>query len=196
MVASADEASRIEGRFHMLRPALFGLLLAAAAWSDALAQSQAAVQKGQRVRVRFAAAHTPDLVGVVRAIRTDTLVVSRDSEPGGRMVTAFPLSSVSRLQVSRGRHSRWGRGLLIGLGAGAVTGAILGATVQPDWFFTRRVLVEMGAVVFAPIGGAVGVVIGALTKTEQWETVPLPGSRGAAGAGMDARLTLGLRVAL
>jgi hypothetical protein len=158
----------------MLRPALLALLLGSAAWSEAVAQNPVPLQPGQRVRVQFADPRTPVLTGAVQAIGPDTLVVHPDGGPGAKSVTAIPLSSVAGLQVSRGRHSKWATGLLIGLGAGAVTGAILGATSRSDWLFTSTDMATIGAVTFGAVGGVVGVIIGALTKTERWEAVPIP----------------------
>lgn len=179
----------------MLRPALLALLLGSAVLTEAGAQKPTPVQPGQRVRVQSALAHTPELVGGVQAISKDTLVVRHVDGVGASAATAIPLVYVTRLEVSRGLHSRWLRGMVVGLAAGATAGAILGATGGNDRLFSRGATAFLGAMFVAPIGGAVGLVVGALTKTESWETVPLPLTGKGVALGPHHRLTLGMRVA-
>lgn len=180
----------------MLRPALLALLLGGTAWSQVLAQKPTLVQPGQRVRVHSALARTPELIGGVQAIGPDTLVVRYVEGGGASAATAIPLAYISQLEVSRGQHSRWLRGLVIGLAAGATTGVILGATSEGDWLFSKSDLALMGAVVMAPVGGAVGLVVGALTKSERWETVPVPRPVKGVTLGPKPRAALGLRLTL
>jgi hypothetical protein len=179
----------------MIRPALLALLLGSVALTEAVAQQSILVQPGQRVRVQSALARTPELIGGVQAISPDTLVVRHDVGAGASAATAIPLIYITRLEVSRGQHSRWLTGLVVGLAAGATTGVILGATSESDFLFSKSSMALMGAVVMAPIGGAVGLVVGALTKTERWETVPLPRPGKSVTLGPPGRLGLGVRVA-
>jgi len=180
---------------RMLRPALLVLLLGSAVLPEVVAQKPTLVQPGQRVRVQSALARTPELIGGVQSISPDTLVVRHADGAGASAATAIPLVYITRLEVSRGQHSRWARGLLIGLGVGATTGVILGATSDSDWLFSKSDLALMGAVVMAPVGGFVGLVVGALTKSERWETVPLPRAGKSVTLGPPGRFGLGVRVA-
>ncbi len=180
---------------RMLRPAALGLVLAGAALPNALAQKVAPLQPGQRVRVHSALARTPELIGGVQSVGPDTLVV-RYVDGGASMATAIPLAYVTRLEVSRGQRSHWVRGLVIGLAAGATTGVILGATSEGDWLFSKSDLALMGAVVMAPIGGLVGLGIGALMRTERWETVSLPRPAKSVTLAPRRRLALGVRLTL
>jgi hypothetical protein len=179
----------------MQRAVLLGLTFAGVVWSNAAAQTQASVQPGQRVRVRSTVAHTPELVGVVETIKPDTLMVRDDDRS---MATAVPLATVDRLQVSRGRHSKWITGAAVGFVVGAGTGAILGAAGhnESDFIFGPGASAFLGAVLLAPVGALTGTVVGLLVKTERWQTVPLGRVGPSVGRGPDGRLTLGVRVAL
>jgi hypothetical protein len=179
----------------MCRAALLGLLVAAVASSAAVAQVGGPVQPGQRVRVRSTIAHAPELTGVVETVRPDTLMV-RDGDRG--VATAVPLSSIDRLQVSQGRHSKWLTGLVVGAGVGAVTGAIIGAAThkENDILFSTGDNAVLGAVVFTPVGALTGTVIGLLVKTERWQTVPLDRVSPSVAPGPDGRLNFGVTLAL
>jgi hypothetical protein len=182
----------------MVRSASLGALLAGVAWSAALAQAPAPVQPGQRVRVQSTVAHTPVLIGAVEAIGADTLVVRHDDGAGAGVATAIPLSSIARLQVSRGRHSKWLTGLVLGAGVGAAAGAIIGAAThdENDFLFSAAGDAVLGAIVLTPVGALTGMVIGLLVKTERWRTVPLERVSPRVAWGPTGRLSVGVRIAL
>ena len=136
----------------MRRAVLLAMVLSGVAGSDALAQADAPLQPGQRVRVR-STAYTPELTGVIEAIRPDTLVVRNQDRS---VPTAVPLATVDRLQVSHGRHSHWMTGAAIGFGVGAASGAAIGAASGEDWLFTSSENAFLGAILFAPIGAVTG----------------------------------------
>lgn len=160
----------------------------------AVAQT-AALHTGQRVRVTSAVEATPVWTGVIEAIDADTLHL-RHAGKAGDTVANIPMASIARVEVSRGRHSRWLTGLAIGMGAGAAGGAILGASSEDDLLFSSGDKAMIGAVGFGVLGGAVGVVAGALTKTERWETVPVDRVTVTLAPGPGGRLKLGFRIAL
>lgn len=178
----------------MQRLAFVIMALAGIPNATALAQA-AAVHIGQRVRVTSAVEATPIRIGVIEAIDADTLRLQHTGKAGDTLATAIPMASIAGLQVSRGRHSRWLMGLGIGFGAGAVTGAILGASSEDDLLFTSGDKAVMGGVALGVIGGAVGVVAGALTKTERWETVPIDRVTVSLVPTAGGRLRLGVRIA-
>jgi hypothetical protein len=62
-------------------------------------------------------------MGTLLRLTPDSIVVSYGE---ARAERHFALSSLSDLAVSRGRHSRTGRGALIGLVSGAVAGVATG----------------------------------------------------------------------
>ncbi len=127
------------------------------------------VEPGARVRVT-----APDLGinkynGWMRGVVGDTLTVD---------TLRLPLASVTRFEVHRGRKSTVGRGALIGAAVGAGSGAVLGAIafsedciMDPDPCPAAGAL--MGAITFGLPGLLVGTIVGALTKTDRWEAVPL-----------------------
>lgn len=110
-----------------MRPA--GCILAALSLVPAMtarAQEPWIAEPGQRVRISYdcpvAAVATGSLpagchraVGTLVGLRGDTLTIS-----GGASTTSYPLSTVTRLELSRGRKSHWlagaGVGLLVGTG--------------------------------------------------------------------------------
>jgi hypothetical protein len=111
-------------------------------------------------------------------------LVSLDAEslrvaPEGRADTVVALMQVRRLDVSRGRRSRVGRGALLGTGIGAAAGLIVALIAVPsesssDHFITtdavRFVVTLLGAVA----GAGTGVVVGALSRAERWVEVRRP----------------------
>ncbi len=179
-------------QIRVFAPVALALLLGALTPSAAIGQKPTLVQPGQRVRVHSALARSPELIGGVETVSADTLVIRTADGTGASKATAIPLAFVTQLEVSRGEHSKWLTGLGIGLAAGAATGAILGATSGDSWLFSKSDLALMGAVVVAPIGGFVGLIAGALTKSETWETVPIPRVGKAVGLGPQPRAAFGL----
>lgn len=152
------------------------------------------LRPGLRVRVTSADVTSPVVTGEIGAVGADSLVLLRRIGARDTLRMAVPMAGITRLEVSQGRHSRWQTGLAIGLGAGALTGAIIGASSGSDLLFTSTANAFIGAVVFTPIGGTIGLVAGALTKHEDWETVPLGRPMVALRPGPGGRLNLGLRI--
>lgn len=141
------------------------------------AQEPATIEPGARVRVT-----APDL-GLQRSVGT-CLAVSNDSIrlQGGAGILDIPLASMTALDVSRGRKSNALRGLLIGSIVGAPIGAVLGGvgshretpTSEAPWCYEgTAACVASHALVVGAVGGLVGLGIGALSKTDRWEEVPL-----------------------
>lgn len=170
-------------------------VVACIACPQALAQTPVVPRVGQRVRVTSAVEHTPVMTGVVGAVGPDTLLLRADGT-GSTVATAIPVGNIAQLDVSAGRHSHWVRGGTIGAIAGAAAGAVLGLATfdeDSDWLFNRGATAMMAAIVCAPVGAAVGIVVGALVKTERWETVSPVWN--APPATSDSRLSLGVRLA-
>jgi hypothetical protein len=136
-----------------------------------------AVPPGTRVRVlQHPCADEPracmPLVG--RALRPagDSLLV----EDVQGVVRTVDLQSGARIERSAGyrRHTLLGLGLgtLAGVGTGAVlaSGCTQGGRGEDDG------LCNIHYVVAIPVGAAVGTLVGALIRTERWETVPGSGA--------------------
>ena len=126
---------------------------------------------GARIRVSAQGLATTQVVGTVVALHADTLVLAPQS---GRGLLALPLESVQRLDVSRGRKSLAGAGAGIGGVIGAVSGAVWGAAscAEPSFVAPEQCAI-MGGLLVGAGGALLGAVVGALSKTERWQEVPL-----------------------
>lgn len=170
--------------------------------------AQAPVEPGQRVRVTHhlsGESVTNLATGETRVVmkrRRDTgslIEFTADSvvlgdDPDARL--ALPLTSVTKLEVSRGRKSLGaGKGALWGSLIGVATGAALGAVAysEPnDFVHNRGDAALLGAVVLGVPGLVVGTIAGAISKTDRWEEVPLDHLRVSVGPQRDGRFGLGL----
>ncbi len=152
------------------------------------------LEPGQRVRVT-----APDLgirkqVGRFETLRGDTLVVAAADS-----TMTFPVTSVTRLELSWGQRSLARRGAGIGFLSGATIGAIIGFAAGDDtncYFicFTAEDKATAGVIVLGGIGALIGLAVGS-HKTDLWEEVPLDQLRVSVGPQRDGRLGLGLSFA-
>jgi hypothetical protein len=112
----------------------------------------------------------------------------------------FALDSVSSLEVSRGKSSQFGKGLLIGLVVGGGGGAMVGAIAGASGSFCIDTCLDAGSGAAAGAffgilpGLVVGAVAGALTETDRWEAVPLDRLRVSYAPRRDG-FAFGMRVA-
>lgn len=119
------------------------------------------VPPGTRLRVTLIKNDVP-LVGAMVSVEDGHLVVDAPS-PG---LMTVPLSEVFRLEVSRGRKSRWLAGAAVGtLGGPAVACAL------------TRPCLGRGTVVLAGLTGTAGGLIGRALKSERWEEARRPTAR-------------------
>jgi hypothetical protein len=144
--------------------------------STPVAAQPAAASAAVGQRVRIVTQSGEQLIGQLRAVLADTLVVA---VRGAQGVTELkvPPSGTRALYASRGRSTRAARaanGALFGAFAGGVVGAVLGAgcgECEGD--------VAVRATAFVPAGGALGALLGALLGLtggagERWQEVPWP----------------------
>ncbi len=191
--------------------------------ASATAQAPPPVKVGDRVRVT-----APDVgrrEGTVQLLTTDSLVIRPEygAWPVQLLTTdslvmqpeygewtvylrrqpnplAIPLASVTRLEVSRGRKSRVGRGAGIGLLGGGLLGLTISSVVLArNNGCTGQGFVEPtrgGCIALATVGGAVvgtllGLVVGAMASTDKWKAVSLlrvaPQRDGRFGLGLSVR---------
>lgn len=162
------------------------------------------LELGARVRVRTSAPHRQTLVGTVTALEAHSLQIDV-TKPGSSAGTRMDLSleNVTRLEVSQGRKSGIGRGILLGgglgLATGATAGAILGFGLSSYPEYRNSEAPVRGALVLGGIGLAAGVgigaIIGAMSKVESWHGLSLdrlrvsilPDSRSGAPIGGSVR---------
>ena len=148
---------------------------------------EALIPVGSRVRVwtqADAKAHPsgPKTMGTVTLVSADTLVLQPEGSAG---TTSVPLTSVTRLDVTRGPE-RWSRSAVKGGAIGATVGALLGVLTQLGptdiegcdsevFQCDRERDFVFAAVSLGGIGAAAGAVIGIARGGERWERVPVPG---------------------
>jgi hypothetical protein len=174
------------------------------------AQETVRIIEGSRIRISVSGggAAAPWIVGELRSISSDTLVLAVRSGH----VRSIPRGNVTGIEISKGRRSSAVEGAVVGaaigglLGAGAVPGLgrlrTLGGWLAPRQDERRHSVVPgfsrdafRGLVVGATAGSVLGLAIGAAIRQEGWEAI-LPSTADrprvslylANGAGMQATL--------
>ena len=135
------------------------------------------VSPGERIRVKHACegdakpAPCQPVVGKVRAVEGDTIVLDQDGDGERRLV----LGPAAQVELSGGRHGHALAGLGLGILAGVAVGVIgdqscRSSSTEPEWCAFWYVFT-------VPSGALLGVITGALTKSEKWRTVKQPTAR-------------------
>lgn len=149
---------------------LFLLLLVPAALAAQATPASPLLSADARVRVRLLPEPTGWTVGRVRLLTPDSLLL-RDAS-----VTSIPLSSVERLEVSRGRAR--GRWVLIGTGVGMVAGIVYSrATLDDDPADIGGVQNAADGLANTILGMLMGGAAGYFLAPERWTHVPVSGGR-------------------
>lgn len=166
----------------------FIAVLLSGAFAGLDAQASPPIAPGTRVRVFILAPGLPagkDIkMGTLVALSADTLLLKRVwGQPG---LLAVSRASITQLEVSLGQKSNVDkysvRGLLIGAGAGALLGAVIGNgfMCSGSGFFAcpekqTGTSMAVGAGVGGVLGFLIGTGIGAAKgdEPERWEEVPL-----------------------
>lgn len=139
--------------------------------STPAAGQEALVSPGERIRVKHAcegdvkAAPCDPVVGQVRSVSGDTVRLD-----GGRQLV---LSQATKVELSGGRHGH----ALLGLGIGTAVGIGAGALSCSNSHSDMDGLCALAYLFTVPAGMLGGLIIGALTKSEKWETVRRPAAR-------------------
>ena len=174
------------------------------------ASAQPSLSHGDRVRVSARGARE-QMIGTVVSVSSEILVIERKNGTTSRII---PLTSVRRLDRSRGRSVSWSR-VLTYAAVGGVAGAIAGGVGIPimtssDCHGPSRSTTNIAnclalyadgdaRIRAATVGGAVGVALGALigaaTGKERWDEVsvgrarfrlkPSPGAEAAFSLSID-----------
>ncbi len=111
------------------------------------------------------------VVGTVVAANADTLFLRIDKQVEPLKV---PLSSLKKIEVSRGKKSRAGKGALIGFLIGFATAEAFCAHIRYEDSGTMGANPwDCGLVIGGPAGGVIGAVMGAAINGGRWEEVPL-----------------------
>jgi hypothetical protein len=154
------------------------LVILFVAQSLPLAGQARTVAEGDRVRVTLRhGAAARRLVGRITAVGRDTLFLNAE---GQTAPMAIPKATIEKLEISTGQHGNAGRGALIGLGVGAIGGGIVGAAdashcnnSQSFCLFSSGGEMAIVATVFGAIGTVLGAVVGAISRSDRWETTPV-----------------------
>src|SRR5262245_20760330 len=124
---------------------------------------------GTRVRVTTREAGGPELslVGPLSTFDSQTLALSVE---GGPDRVALRRPSITRIEVSRGKRGHAGMGLLLGAVLGLTAVVLHDAGCEPDCSESDS---KAGFAAAAIGGGAlVGAGVGALLRSERWESLP------------------------
>ena len=162
------------------------------------AQQAPPIETGSRIRVTAPTVGADKLAGVCVEADATRIRVQVDDQAAPMTIS---LTDVTRLEVSQGRKSNALKGLLIGSIVGVSTGAILGLAAsltessENPCEGNAPACAAGGAAAFGVTGALVGLGIGALTKSERWEDVPLDRLRVNIVPLRDGRFALGLSVA-
>ncbi len=160
------------------------LLAAVAICCPLHATAQVAATPGDRVRVQSRDGAV--LVGVISAVSSDVIVLSQGV--AGQDL-AIPLAGTEGIERSLGRRRRFGRNFGVTLG---VSAAAFGLASALAWQPCRETSItclhpiesRTGAFGFGLAGGALiglplGVIVGLVAKSEEWEPIFVPGSQSA-----------------
>ena len=121
-----------------------------------------------RVRVYAPSIQKGQMVGKLIKMMQDTLIIQK-----GRSFYQVPVSSISKFDVSIKQYRNTGKGLIIGLAAGAGMAILINV---PDWGGgDLQGLAELLATaIYVPPIVVIPTLIGAITKSDKWvEVSPL-----------------------
>lgn len=159
---------------------IFSILLAAVLLSPQEASAQLEdLKKGDFVRVwspQFSGGKT---IGTIEFMRSQSMVIySRDS------TLTISYASIERIDLSVSKKRQTLKGFLIGLGGGALFGALVGSSTYspcvPEELFdcifaakSRSDAAGRGAIIGGVMFGIIGLVVGSQTKKPRWHEIPL-----------------------
>lgn len=161
--------AKIPTLLNALLPLLGGVrlfaIVAAAAWT--IHTATAAVAEEGPPRLRVARRDATTVIGEFGALRADTLLLN-DPERGAQSAIAF--RTIQTLERSRGIQGHSLEAAGIGLGAGVLVGTLLGSYLQPREGSGAEVsFAARGAILVGGAGAAIGALIGAGWKWEDWQ---------------------------
>ena len=148
-------------------------LLAAGPFGGLQAQeeTQPVVTEGSKVRVTTLT-ELGRIVGTLASVGEDHIVLDVSSPKNLGGSTQLAWDEVDQLEVSLGYKRQYLKGGAIGFGVGAVLGTALYASVSAD---QEKTFESFGALILVPVavGTGVGLLIGGVSKKDQWERIDL-----------------------
>ena len=159
-------------------------VLALTPLTSTTAQEQSPVESGARIRVTAPSVFSDRIVGTVVSWESGQLVLD-----ALRGTLTFPIDSIIKLEISRGKKSYVEEGALIGLLVGGISGYLgCGRVIKPC---DKRAL---AAAILAVPGVVLGAIVGAAASPTIWEEVPASQLRVSFGPQRDGRLGVGASV--
>lgn len=158
------------------------------------AQTIVGADPGDRVRVRTASSENGPVEGIFQHVEEGALFFFPVGQAGPAEI---PLDQVESMETFAGTKRQTLKGLGIGAGSGAALGIVLGFADGADrncsWVcFSAEEKAVMGGVVLGITGGVIGLIAGALTKTDHWREVPVVGVRPAFRVNRAGKVDLGI----
>lgn len=140
------------------------------------------IEEGDRVKVKVPSMSDRDIVGTILGITESVVELSTKKE-----LISIPVVSIEKIHVSNGEKRNTGKGFLVGaISGGFILGLTAAVTNPPPencnqnpsfmcgaFEFSTGEAFALGAVGGILLGGATGAIIGALTKSDRWEQVPI-----------------------
>ena len=121
--------------------------------------SAGSLSAGDRVRVHYSGGY---MEGRVVALNDESLLVQTASAE-----MPVPTDAVQEISKYDGTQRHWGRGLLIGAGAGLVVGSALAASSDEELMHGFEIPY------YTVFGAAGGAIVGAFIKSDHWTNVPV-----------------------
>jgi hypothetical protein len=157
------------------------------------AQQLSELAPGARVRIQAPGVVAGRFTGTVLSRTADTLVVASSSSSSARV----PISSLTSVEVSRGRSRSRGalKGVAWGAGIGLAIGLVAAGSSSSSDYASGESDSEL--IVGATGGGAIwGAIIGAIAGSEHWDRYELPRRTSLFVPIRHARPGLGVRIEL
>jgi len=159
-------------------------VLALTPLTSTTAQEQSPVESCARIRVTAPSVFSDRIVGTVVSWESGQLVLD-----ALRGTLTFPIDSIIKLEISRGKKSYVEEGALIGLLVGGISGYLgCGRVIKPC---DKRAL---AAAILAVPGVVLGAIVGAGASPTIWEEVPASQLRVSFGPQRDGKLGVGASV--
>ena len=150
---------------------------------SATAQVQPSVESGARIRVTAPSVFSDRIVGTVVSWENEQLVLD-----ALRGTLTFPIDSIIKLEISRGKKSK----VAVGAGIGLLVGGISGYLACGRAFTCNKR--PLAAAMFAVPGVVLGAIVGAGASPTIWEEVPVSQLRVSFGPQRDGGLGVGASV--